>query len=183
LVGSLRGGGGEPVYFVLMGSLNALAAANGVWFWLGKPFARWGAVAVVLALMAVQLVAQARDPLTLAGVVVLWSLPLVVLTNVFLNWRTRLFFKLPVSRGRLQQAWDLLHNNSLARQSALAGFVGLAIPGFGLIALAMGVIALRRVDPTAYPPIGKKGFAIAGMVLGAVGALGWAALLLSLYVL
>jgi hypothetical protein len=36
---------------------------------------------------------------------------------------------------------------------------------------------LRRVDPSAYPPIGRKGYAIAGIVLGALGTLVWGTVL------
>ncbi|WP_257459184.1 hypothetical protein [Archangium lipolyticum] len=43
--------------------------------------------------------------------------------------------------------------------------------------LVCSIIGLRRVNPNAHPPIGRKGQAIAGIVLGTVGCLIWGGVL------
>jgi hypothetical protein len=159
-----------------------LVGANGVAFWLGKPFARWGVALSTLFFtgstafgIAVGGVGKAGFAEALLLFVAISIIPVAIVVNIFTNWRTQLFFKLEVPRPKLQAAWDLLHNNTLARQSVVAGIVGLIVPGFCLIALLIAVIAYRRVDPNAFPPIGKKGYAIAGLVFGALGTLEWVA--------
>ncbi len=44
----------------------------------------------------------------------------------------------------------------------------------------LGWAALRRVDPEAHPPVGKKPHAIAAMALGGLGLLGWTYVLVRL---
>lgn len=167
----------ETVAMAVSFALTLVSGVNGVFFWLGKPFARWGALAITVLALGVQAIGFARqDGAMLVGFLLFSFIPLAVVVNIFSNWRTRLFFKLEVARPKLQAAWDLLHNNTLARQSVVAGLMGLIVPGFCLIALLMAVIAFRRVDPNAFPPIGKKGYAIAGLVFGALGSLEWVAI-------
>lgn len=159
--------------FAALSLMTGLAAANGVLFWLGKAWSRWGILVVAAGLTLIE-VSEAGP----AGLLVM-VIPTIIAVNIFVNWRTRLFFKLPVQRATLQRAWDLLHNNSIARQSLVAAIAGLAIPGFSLVALIMAYIGLRNVDPSAYPPIGKKGYAIAGLALGGFGVLEWLGILLA----
>jgi hypothetical protein len=83
-----------------------------------------------------------------------------------------------VSPEALKKAWDLYHNNTLARVGVLLGFFGMLIPGVGILALICSTIALRRVNPNAQPPIGRKGQAITGIVLGGLSTLYWGALIL-----
>ena len=169
-VGDLSSHPENAVPLLALAAVTAFSSANGIVFWLGYPIARWGLLLATTALTAVEM--AAAGPAGLAVAVI----PSVVTVNIFINWRTRLFFKLPVKRATLQRAWDILHNNSVARQATIAGVAGLVIPGFGLLALIMGIIGLRRVDPNAYPPVGKKAYAIAGIVLGAIGVIEWLAI-------
>lgn len=84
----------------------------------------------------------------------------------YFDTRNRLFFKRPVSPARLQRLWHLLENNPRARDAMNLGLASFFFPLFAPLAIAFGVVALRRVDPHAMPPIGRKGQAITGLVLG-----------------
>jgi len=96
--------------------------------------------------------------------------------GILLNTRNQLFFRVPVSAVQLKKAWDLYCNNSLARAGFLLSLLGLLVPGVGLLAAVLSGIGLSRVDPKAFPPVGRKGQAVAGIVIGAVGTIGWGAL-------
>jgi hypothetical protein len=95
--------------------------------------------------------------------------------GILLSTRNQLFFRVPVSAVQLKKAWNLYCNNAIARTGFLLSLLGLLVPGVGLAAVVLSGIALRRVDPKAFPPIGRKGQAIAGIVLGAVATVGWGA--------
>lgn len=142
---------------------GAVAAA----FWAGARWARPALLAVVLLYAVVQVVMI--GPAGLVAVI----FPLALVATALGSVRTKLFFKLDVPREQLKKAWAVLHDNVVARNAVTLGVAGLAIGVFAPLAVLLGIIGLRRVDPTAYPPIGRKGQAIAGIVLGALGTLGW----------
>jgi len=45
--------------------------------------------------------------------------------------------------------------------------------------LACSIYGLTRVNPTAHPPIGRKGQAVAGIILGALGVVEWGGFLVA----
>lgn len=141
-------------------------------FWAGVKAARWG-LAGAFALYAVVLVAAAG----IAGVGGI-IFPLAFVASALGSVRTKLFFKLDVPREQLRKHWALLHDNVLARNALMLGAVGLLFGPFAPLGLVLGIVALRRVDPTAYPPIGRKAHAVAGIVLGALGTLIWGTVLI-----
>jgi hypothetical protein len=100
-------------------------------------------------------------------------MPLLMSISIYNDTRNKLFFKVEMPRETLRKAWHLYKNNAVARAGLMLGVLGLFFPGVGLIALVCSGIGLRNVDPDAQPPIGRKGQAIAGLVLGAVGCLFW----------
>ncbi|MCC6337793.1 MAG: DUF4190 domain-containing protein [Myxococcales bacterium] len=136
-------------------------------FWWGARWARPAMVAVVLLYAVAQTVLV--GPTGLAAVV----FPLALVASTLSNVRAKLFFKLDVPREQLKKAWAVLHDNVAARNALTLGVAGLGMGVFAPFAVLLGIIGLRRVDPTAYPPIGRKGQAIAGIVLGALGTLAW----------
>jgi hypothetical protein len=95
--------------------------------------------------------------------------------------RNRLFFQQPVSPERLQRLWHVRENNPRARDAMYLGIASAFFPLFAPLAILVGVVALRRVDPNAVPPIGRKGQAIAGVVLGTVMLGLWSLLLSRLF--
>jgi hypothetical protein len=101
--------------------------------------------------------------------------PLLIAVAVYRDGRSQLFFKVPLSRERLQKAWDLHANNGPARTGFILSLAGLTVPGLSLVGLALSIYGLTRVDPAAHPPIGRRARAVAGIVFGAVGIRGWAA--------
>lgn len=147
-----------------------LMGLNGVLFWAGLPFTRAGVVVGIVVLGLFNVVAQGAQ--AVSGLV----LPLAVALSALGSTRNKLFFKLDVSRAELKKAWDTFHNNTIARNATTLGVGGLLIPVFAPFAIGCGIVGLRRVNPHALPPIGNKGRAIAGIVLGVVGLLLWAGL-------
>jgi hypothetical protein len=142
----------------------------GVAYFLGKPWARHALVATpwVMALVASAVNWQGRIVFLLTAVLVsLFAL------NMHRATRTQLFFRVPVSSGKLRALWDLRFNNPLARQALNLGLGALFMPAFAPFAMICGAVALARVNPNATPPIGRKGQALAGVVLGAVSILLW----------
>jgi hypothetical protein len=147
----------------LMAPFVLLAAAAGALWWLKRRIARW---LVLLSLVASGAYAAiAVSPYLIVSSV----LPIAIVLSVINATRTKLFFELEVSRGQLRRMWDLYANNQVARYALSLGVGGLLIWPFAPIALACGVVGLLRVDPNARPPVGRKGSAIAGIVLGAAG--------------
>lgn len=168
-------GGVLAVIAVAMGvqrqyvSALALAACAGLCgaFFLRRPWAR---VALIIA------------PLILgAGCVLLKALPAVgplVLTLLlalisFGNTRSQLFFQLAVPVPRLQRLWHLRENNPMARNALSFAAGGLIIPLFAPVAIILGVLGLRRVNPQAVPPVGRRADAIGAIVLGVLVIAGW----------
>lgn len=159
---------------VPVGVVVVALGVSGVLFWFGLPLARWlllGGVALLGVAQAVTL-----GPAGMLSIVI----PLLVVGSAIFNTRNKLFFKRDVTRAELKKSWDILHNNTIARSSTTLGIGGLLIGFFAPLAIITGVIGLRRVDPTAHPPIGNKGYAIAGIVLGAIGTLLWGGITLAI---
>jgi hypothetical protein len=144
-------------------------------FFAGVPVARALLVLLVIAVGAVSLVnasvVQALFPAALA-----WA----ALTNT----RSRLFFKLEPSEDELLAAWVAARSNRVARWSlgvaalaagaAVAAWAG-AVPAWvalllGGAAAVLGAVAASRVDLAATPPIGERGSAWTGLLLGTVAA-------------
>jgi hypothetical protein len=153
---------------MLPGALFFLGAGVvGACFWLGQRWARVAFLFLPLGFLAFLVV-------TVGPVgVVLGVLPMLMAIAIYNDTRNKLFFKVELPRESLRKAWHLHMNNVIARAGFLLGLLGLLFPSIGLIALICSFIGLRRVDPNSHPPIGRKGQAIAGLVLGAVSTLFW----------
>lgn len=96
---------------------------------------------------------------------------------IFVDTRNRLFFRLPVSERALRRLWDRYENNPLARAALSVGLLGVLLPPLALLAVILGGVGLRRVDPQAHPPIGRKAHAVVGLVLGAASLTLWTVVL------
>lgn len=144
-------------------------------FWWGARWARGGLVAAALLFGLAQVVMV--GPAGLGAMV----FPMAFAASALNSVRTKLFFKMDVDRGALKKAWAVLHDNVIARYAVALGVCGFVLGIFAPLAVLLGVLGLRRVDPAAYPPVGRKGQAIAGIVLGALGTLGWGAFAVALY--
>lgn len=164
----------RPASNVALGLVILLWGGLAGAFWAGLKAARWG-LAGAFILYALVLVAVA-GPAGLGGVI----FPLAFVASALGSVRTKLFFKLDVPREQLRKHWALLHDNVLARNALMLGAVGLLFGPFAPLGLVLGIVALRRVDPAAYPPIGRKAHAIAGIVLGALGTLIWSGVLVAM---
>jgi hypothetical protein len=141
------------------------SAAIGACFWAGLPFARLALCFVPVISMLVGIVLQGAQGVA-SGV-----MPLVFALVIYNDTRNKLFFREAVPPEALRKAWHLYSNNRVARAGFLLGFFGLLMPLFAPVALVCSIIGLRRVDPAAHPPIGRKGQAIAGIVLSSIGIL------------
>ncbi len=148
------------------GGLNALVTLA---YFLGVRWTR-GALVVLPLLWGAGLVAMGREwGLVLPFV----GLPFTIAVVLFQNLRNKLFFRIHLSREQLEKLWDDVENNPMARRALLCGILGLYLPGASLVALWMGGVGLRRVDPLARPPQGKRLHALAAIGLGIVGTMMW----------
>ncbi|QRK11127.1 hypothetical protein JQX13_14265 [Archangium violaceum] len=80
--------------------------------------------------------------------------------------RHKLFFREPIPDAVLLRLWDRYENNPLARLGLMFGLYGVVLPVLAPVAVGLGVVALRRVNPQARPPIGRGGQALAALGLG-----------------
>ncbi len=177
----------------------ALAAATVLGGWEERP--RWllrlvfGAVAVASAafFLGMRWAREALVGISLSCAVACWLFGFEGTAFLFLfigvtaivisfDTRNRLFFQRPVSAARLQRLWHVRENNPRARDAMNLGLASFVIPVFAPLAILVGVVALRRVDPHAMPPIGRKGQAISGLVLGVGSLVMWSLLLWRLFV-
>ncbi|RYZ34630.1 MAG: DUF4190 domain-containing protein [Myxococcaceae bacterium] len=155
---------------LLFAALGLAAVPVGGAFFLGKPWARHALVAtpVVLASVAFFLAPAFRvDSLTFG------ALFLFVAIQIHRDVRNRLFFRLPVTPGVLAAMWNRLRNNPTARHAFHFGLSSVFMPLLSPVAVVCGVVGLMRVNTRAHPPIGRRGQAIAGIVLGVVSPLLW----------
>jgi len=142
----------------------ATAACAGVCvaFFLGVAWSRLALILTPLGFAAVCL-ALGHHP-TLIPLLLIFLCALLVYGNT----RNRLFFRQEVPVPRLKRLWHQREDNPLARHAMNFGLGGLFLPLFAPVAIVLGVAALRRVNPGAMPPVGRKGQSIAAIVLGFV---------------
>jgi hypothetical protein len=151
-----------PAALALLG-----AAGVGVAFFLGQ---RWARVGLMLVPVAAALLAM---PQAGAPVFAVCFIPFCAALQIYLDPRNRLFFRIDVPSNMLRRLWDLHANNPLARHALTLGISSVFMPVLAPLAVLFGLIALRRVDPNARPPIGRKGQALTGIVLGVGAVLLW----------
>jgi hypothetical protein len=156
----LLASGAENLLFAI---IALSSAAVGVCFWAGLPFARLALCFVPIVSMLVGAVTQG------AQAVVSGVLPIIITLVIYNDTRNKLFFREEVPPEALQKAWHLYSNNRIARAGFMLSIFGILLPILAPVALVCSIIGLRRVDPAAHPPIGRKGQAIAGIVLGSIG--------------
>jgi hypothetical protein len=156
---------------LLFAIISLAATAVGACFWAGLPFARPALCFVPIVSLLVGLVTQGPRALV-SGL-----MPILITLFIYSDTRNKLFFREQVPPEALQKAWDLYSNNRIARAGFLLSILGILMPPVAPVALVCSIIGLRRVDPAAYPPIGRRGQAIAGIVLGSIGILWGLALL------
>jgi hypothetical protein len=86
----------------------------------------------------------------------------------YVSPRSQLFFRQEVSVPQLHRLWHQREDNPLARHAMSFALGGLFLPLFAPVAIVLGVEALRRVNPDAMPPVGRRGQSLAAVVLGFV---------------
>jgi hypothetical protein len=163
----------NPEEMLVQALFSLWAGGVGACFWLGMPWARGAFLFVPVG--SVILGVMTTGPAAIAQGVV----PMAIVVSIFNDTRNKLFFKQHVSMEALQKAWHLYMNNRVARAGFLLGILGVLVPGVGVIAIICSIIGLRRVDPNSHPPVGRKGQAIAGIVLGGLTVLGWGGVLVA----
>lgn len=103
---------------------------------------------------------------------------LVLLLYGFAGWtdvRSKLFFSVPVDRPALHKHFKLYGNNPLAVTASRVAILSLFVPGVGVVALVLAVIALARVDRRATPPVTNVGTALGALLFGLLTTLFWVA--------
>ncbi|MDC0711878.1 hypothetical protein POL68_25645 [Stigmatella sp. ncwal1] len=154
---------GEPV----LGVACALSAGVGGAFFLGLPWARYALLAapVVLALGS-----GARGWLHAA---VGFGCLFISAFSIVASTRNQLFFRRPVSEQQLLRLWHVRENNPLARSALSVALGGVFLPVLAPLAIVLGGWALSRVNPTSLPPVGRKGQAVAAIVVGGASLALW----------
>lgn len=152
---------------LLLGLIALVGSGVGVCFWMGMPFARLALCFVPIASLFVSGFVAGAEAVGRG----IW--PVIITLVMYNNTRNKLFFKEEVSREALQKAWHLYSNNTVARAGFMFSFIGLLFAPLAIISLLCSIIGLRNVNPTATPPVGRKGQAIAGIVLSVVSIVGW----------
>ncbi|PTL77123.1 DUF4190 domain-containing protein [Vitiosangium sp. GDMCC 1.1324] len=152
------------------GVLALACAGVGVGCFFRQGWARVGLLAVPAGMVVAGLVRE--DPAL--GLPSLFLLGLAY--TVHQDPRHRLFFRLPLPDAVLLRLWDRFENNPLARLGLQLGLYGVLVPVFAPLALGLGFVALRRVNPEARPPIGHGGQALAAMGLGLGSLVLWVGL-------
>lgn len=147
--------------------------AVGVAWSLRQRWARPGLGVLFVLQVVVLLISVGAASVALAPALLLQA---AVVYSAITSPRSRLFFKLDVPRERLKRDWAVYHDNRAARSALVLGVSGLVVPGFGVLAVVVGAYALRRVDPSAHPPIGGRRAALAAIVMGLVATLLWVGL-------
>ncbi|MFP2904067.1 DUF4190 domain-containing protein [Pyxidicoccus sp. 3LFB2] len=162
-------------YGQVLAALGLLvAAAIGVAWFQGQPWARHALPGVPLGLGL--LAAQVLGPIALAFALI----PFVNALQLLMDTRCKLFFRVEVPERELRRLWDREVNNPMARSALLLGVGALMMPLFAPLAIVFGFLALRRVDLEARPPIDRRGYAIAGIVLGVSALALWALVVIPL---
>jgi hypothetical protein len=136
-------------------------SAVGVGSFFGQRWARAGLLALPVALGLLGVVWQ--EPLLLVPAPFLLGLG----ASVHQDPRHKLFHRLPIAERVLLRLWNRHENNPLALVGLQLGLYGVFFPLVAPVALGLGLTALRRVDPEARPPIGRRGQALAATGLGA----------------
>lgn len=155
---------------------NVLSLTINVSFFLGLRFARYGFLAVLLLNTGIAM-ALAPSPGQAQVAFGANLLPLLIAVAIFFDTRNQLFFKVEIPRAKLQKAWDVYANNSVARAGMFLSFIGVFFVPFAAISLVLSIMGLRNVNPSSVPPIGRKGQAIAGIVISALSVVMWTAFL------
>lgn len=156
---------------IVPGLTIAVFLANGIAYFLGRPVARWGVIVLPLAGAGFVLAAPGGlRPQELGSLVGMNLVAFLFGIAAFASPRNKLYFRLDVTEAQLRKLYSIYKDNRLADFGFLLS-LGAVLPGVGIVSLALSWIALRRVDPDARPPVGKKGRAISGIVLSIVGIL------------
>jgi hypothetical protein len=71
----------------------------------------------------------------------------------------------------LRRLWEGRQSNKLADLGAYFGFMSLLFCPSAPFSLVISVIGLRRIDPYAMPPVGRRNQAIVGIVCSVLGLL------------
>lgn len=103
-------------------------------------------------------------------------LPLLFIAGAFSSARNKLAFKIDITERQLEKLYKTYVDNQTARYSLLLGVLSLLIPPLAILSLIMAIVGLRRVDPNAWPPIGGRGNAIAGLVFSCLSLLFYASI-------
>lgn len=146
-------------------------AGTGVCFFMGLRWAREAFIGVPLGFALVCWLGESPGVAVFLTVIAFCGL------IVYADTRNQLFFRRPVSRERLERLWHLRENNPMARRALSLGAGALLLPVLSPLAILCGILGLRRVDPEAIPPIGRKAEAMGGIVLGLVSMGLWGLLL------
>jgi hypothetical protein len=105
---------------------------------------------------------------------------LLFLLLAYRSARNKLAFKIEVPDAELAKYYDTYLANPAARRALAYGVASLIMPLLIPFALAFGVRGLKRAQPDAWPPAGKRSAAIRGLVFTGLSVVIWSVVIMDL---
>ena len=162
----------EPLLLAVPWSVALLA-----WFFR-KPWARPAVLVLAGGTLVLTWVVSRGSDLAV-------GFALLLLAPVLVAWfsvPSQLSFGLLVSDDDLRRVLHAAQGNPLARSAFATSLLGLLLPPFLLLVPPMAIVALRRVNRAAIPPVGGRPRAIAALAVTGAGVIWWLAFFRVLFV-
>ena len=159
-------GNATPV-FLAFAAVSAIMLVVNSSYLLLRPWARAALFVGPLLWVAVEnvMLEGGLDSFNLGRSIASMFLLFLFILAAFTSSRNKLAFKIDITEKQLEKLYKTYVDNQIARYSVLVSVLAFLIPPVLLFSFPMAIIGLRRVNPDAWPPIGGRGNAIAGLIL------------------
>ncbi len=159
---------GAPWTDVLIGLGMVIYGAAAAAFFSGRPRAR-PALLIGNFAAAAAFIMGCTDFWGVIPTSVVFGLTGAAWTDV----RSKLFYRQPVSRGKLYAHFEREGSNPLAVLASRLSLLAFFVPGMSFVTLVLGAIAISRIDSKARPPVGNLSAALAAIVVSALMSVVW----------
>ncbi|MDF1660467.1 MAG: hypothetical protein P1V97_01760 [Planctomycetota bacterium] len=149
-----------------------------VTYFMLKKWARWALFLIPLLCLVAPIALfllntnLGMDYLSFSSIVSV--LTFIAVLSALLNPRTKLAFKIEISKKQLQTLYDRSKINREARNSVAVALLGLLVPPLLFASLFFAYIGLKKYDPDGWPPVEGIKQAQVGLAISLLGLLFWA---------